>query len=218
MSVEIIPAINVTSFEEFEKRIRALEKHAQWLHIDVADGIFTENVLFADPGSLKKVEPKSKVEAHLMVKDPEKVALDWIKNGAKRIIVHWEAVTDLDFLVKLCRSLDAELALAMNPETEAEALKDIANSINMVLVLGVKPGISGQKFQEKVLEKIAYFKKNFPKVLIEANGGMHVEDGTLEKVMKAGADLVAMGSTIFDKPDPVLALEEINKKIKLISN
>src|SRR3989338_5451229 len=119
MNSEIIPAVNEEVWGLVEERIRKVEPYAEWVHLDVADGTFTPNQLWQNPLDLKDFKTPLKIEVHLMMKRPETVVGDWITAGAKRIIVHPEALTEDSFLAlkELCQNAGAGLMISVTPES-----------------------------------------------------------------------------------------------------
>lgn len=224
--MKIIPAINCDNFECVKRRLEkaaefydglpaeALAKEG-WIQIDIADGKFTPHKTWGKPEELERLQTtdyglkKSSIEVHLMVENPLAVIDDWAEAGAKRIIVHLEAVANSGLQTTDYRLQNAgfEFGLALNPETPAEKLLPYLNKIKFVLILAVYPGASGQKFQPQVLEKIKVLKAARPDVIIEVDGGINLE--TAELCKKAGADVVAAGSYIFENPNPRAAYERL---------
>src|SRR3989344_91353 len=115
MDAEIIPAVNQEDWDSGGERIRIVELYVEWVHLDVADGTFTPNKLWENPLDLKDFKTPLKIEVHLMIKRPETVVGDWITAGAKRIIVHAEALTDDSFLAikEICQNAGAGLMISV---------------------------------------------------------------------------------------------------------
>lgn len=205
--MEIIPAINCGNFECIKEKLEKTAEFAGRVQIDIADGKFTQHKTWNKPGELRRLRTKdyglkTNLEIHLMVENPLAVIDDWAKAGAKRIIIHLEAITNNQLPIT-----NYELGLALNPETPVEKSLPYLNKIKSVLLLAVNPGASGQKFQPQVLEKIKTLKAERPDVIIEIDGGINLE--TAELCKKAGADIVAVGSYIFENPNPRTAYERL---------
>ena len=209
--MQVIPAINATDLETVKKQAILAKTFSSWIHIDVADGKFTKAILWNNPKELSKVKSKKskvKIEVHLMVEEPEKVAKEWLKMGAGRVIAHVEAVQNLEALMKLDPD---KLILALNPETPADEIiehLEYRRKVKRVLLLAVKPGWAGQKFDKVVLDKIKQLKRDAPGVIIEVDGGINLETAKLCK--EAGADVVIAASYIFGSENPEEAYQELS--------
>ncbi len=221
MGVKIIPTINCGDFaciaEKFKKSAEfgappgaSLAKGGEWVQIDIADGVFTLHKTWNNPEEFKILNLKLKinVEIHLMVENPLDVINEWIEAGAKRIIIHLEAIK----FEKLKSYLgDCEIGIALNPKTSIENLipylATIDSSKKFVQILAVEPGLSGQKFQPQVLDKIKFLKKNFPDVIIEVDGGINLE--TAKLCQKAGVNILAVGSYIWKSGNPSEAYRKL---------
>lgn len=203
----VIPVINEAEFGEVLKKIKIAERFSPWIHFDIADGKFTTHKTWNDPKDLQLTTYNSKLnfEIHLMVENPEAVIKDWVEAGAKRIIIHLEAINIWEFNSHIL----CEIGLAINPETPVEDLIPYLKDFKFVQILAVNPGPGGQKFQPAVLEKIKFLKKIYPDVMIEVDGGINPENAKLIK--EAGADIAAVGSYIFRNIDPKKAFEQLKE-------
>ena len=115
--VEIIPVINSTSWEDVISKIRKVESCANWVHIDVTDGVFSKHPTWHNPEDLNNLKTPLAVEVHLMIVAPKRTLNKWLILPVKRVIVHQEAVTDMEFIIQKCHEKGIELGLAVNPET-----------------------------------------------------------------------------------------------------
>ncbi|MEK7634336.1 MAG: hypothetical protein AAB396_00405, partial [Patescibacteria group bacterium] len=205
--MQIIPAINCADFECVKEKLQKIEEiGAGWAHIDVADGIFTPHktwVNLKDLLGIKNQLSNINLEIHLMIENPESVIDDWVKAGIKRIIIHIEAINIVKFkkLISRLAGQNIKIGLAINPKTPIENIVSYlsataSSSKRFVQILAVDPGLSGQKFQLQVLEKIKFLKKNYPDVVVEADGGINLE--TAEICKSAGADILVSFSYIWD--------------------
>ena len=211
--MQVLPVLNVASFQEACDRVKGAQGFANLMHIDIVDGKFAPNVTWGTPEELVRMKDEAgaegmKFEIHLMVQNPESVIDAWLRTGlVARIVVHLEAMTDLVYILEKCRKYGVEAMLAINPETEVERLTAHLDDFRYCQVLAVFPGLAGQKFQPQVLEKIAYIKKQHPNVIIEVDGGINRD--TAASVKKAGADIVVSASYIFESADPEKTYREL---------
>jgi len=229
----VIPAINCLNWPCVTKKLRQVKKLGNpWVQFDISDGKFTAAKTWGndlkDLQNLKKFLKnagwKFNLESHLMVENPEAVIEDWVKAGAKRIIVHLEAITDsklqiypnlrmsrkvFSLIFKKCKANDVELGLAINPETPVEKIIPYLKDFKFIQILAVEPGWASQKFQPKVLSKIQFLRKKFPSLVIEVDGGINLETARLAK--RAGADILVSASYIWGSSNPKTTLEKLGK-------
>lgn len=197
--VEIIPSINVLTFEEVQERVKKVEPYVESCHLDVTDGVFSKHLTWDNPADLPRLDTKLKAEAHLMVAEPEKVIESWMLKPVQRVIVHLEAVKDVELIIKKCREAGVEIGLAINPETFWGKLQPWFGKVDLLQVLAVSPGPSGQKMGEEALDKIRHLRVACGKCIIEADGG--INDETAARARAAGADILIAGNFIFSSPD-----------------
>ena len=204
----VIPAINEIEFLEVLKKIKIAKTFSSWVHLDIVDGKFAKNKTWSNPLELSAVSHQlsANIEAHLMVETPEAVIKDWVAAGAKRIIFHLEAMNGNEAPIP---ENNVEIGISINPETPVEDIVPYLKDFKFVQILAVKPGLAGQKFDEKVLEKIKFLKKYDPNVIIEVDGGLNLE--TAKLVRGAGADIIVSASYIWGSPNPQKAYEEFLK-------
>ncbi|OHB20574.1 MAG: hypothetical protein A3J67_00340 [Parcubacteria group bacterium RIFCSPHIGHO2_02_FULL_48_10b] len=207
----IIPSINARDFEEVRNKIRRIESYAEWVHLDITDGRFTKHVTWNNPNDLKTFQSSVKLEAHLMVENPEGVIPEWIAAGVKRILFHIEATSNPREILEGCRRHDVEVVAAIGTETPAELLLPYAHNFTMVLFLTVAAGPSGQEFYEDSLERINFLRQHNKTVTIEVDGGINLETAKRAKV--AGANIFVSGAYIFSRPDPIEAMKELENAI-----
>ncbi|QQG45387.1 MAG: hypothetical protein HYW89_00400 [Candidatus Sungiibacteriota bacterium] len=205
--IEIIPSINVRTFEEVQERVKKVEPYVKWCHLDVTDGIFSKHLTWHNPADLPLLDTKLNVEVHLMVSEPEKVIDQWLVKPIKRVIVHLEAVSDIDLIVKKCREADVEVGLAINPETFWGKLEPWFKKVDIYQTLAVHPGPSGQQIQEEIYDKIIHIRKSCPGCIIEVDGGINPE--TAKKAVESGANLLVAGAYIFNSFDIQTAVNQL---------
>jgi ribulose-phosphate 3-epimerase len=210
MKVKLVPTLLTTSFAEFKDKLEKLDDYFDLMQIDCADGEFVENKTFYDLEKIKSVSANLDYELHLMVKDPLKVIKKWQNfKKVKTVIFHYEAVKNdkkILGLIDYLKKIKIKAGLAVNPETKLEEFRKFLPILDLILVLGVKPGWGGQKFQPTVLNKIKQIRQSFPKIDIEVDGGVNLENA--EQIIKAGANILAVGT--------LLTNGNINKIIKEI--
>lgn len=215
---EIIPAINTDSFEEVKRRIKLVEPFidpaaggAGWVQLDIADGTFTKNTTWHNAEDLLSLEiPPSaglKIEVHLMINDIEERVEAWLIAPVSRIIFHLETAKDPNFVIEKCRQAKKEVGLAIGPDTPWTKLAPYFDKIDLIQILGVYPGLAGQKFQEDCFDKIRRLRKECPGCIIEADGGMNKE--TAKKAIEAGASIINAATAIFNSKDIKKAISEL---------
>ncbi len=208
--MEVIPSINAPDFEGVKKRIRQIKDLGiDWGHIDVADGKFTTSRLWNNPKELKakSLKLKAKLEAHLMIINPDAVLRDWLETGVKRLIIHAESAKDIIGMKKQCEAAGAELALAINPDTPIDVLLRYQSLIKQILILAVTPGPAGQQFRPDQLGKIKALRLKMPNVKIEVDGGINSE--TAKLCREAGADILVTASYLFNSSNPQKAYQRL---------
>lgn len=213
--MEVFPSILVDTFEEFEKRIRLVENEAELFHIDVGDGIFVPHASFRDIDKISGFAWRKPFELHLMLADPQASVIPWLKMPARRIIFHWEAEqgphTWVHGLIRKIKARQKEVGIALNPKTSHEKIYSFLKEIDLILIMSVEPGFSGQKFMPEVLPKIAALKAKKFSGIIEVDGGMNLQ--TMKLARDAGANAASAASAIYDTPDPAQALGTLKNQM-----
>ena len=209
----ISPSLLSANFCNLEKDIEMLNNsQADWLHVDVMDGVFVPNISFGQPviKHIKKIAKKP-LDVHLMIVEPDKFFEDYKNCGADIITVHYEACTHLHRSLSKIRQLGMKTGVVLNPHTPVCVLEDIIEMCDLVLLMSVNPGFGGQSFIENTYSKIKTLKqlieRKNPKCLIEIDGG--VNTANYKKLIEAGADVLVAGNAVFAAENPTETIKQL---------
>lgn len=205
--IEIIPSILVKTKEELLEKILAVEPFVERVHLDIADGIFVPNMTIAGFEEVDDIETDLKIGVHLMVSKPENHIVRWLETPADKFIFHIEATEKAQEVIDKVKEADKEVGIAVNPGTPISAIESFINQVDLVHFMTVEPGFYGGKFVESVLSKIADFHFYYPDKPIEVDGGVDPE--TVPGLVKAGANLLIVGSYIWKNKDVGVAINEL---------
>lgn len=205
--VTIIPSINVLTFPEIQERIKQVEPYVSWCHLDVTDGVFSEHPTWRNPNNLSLLTTSLNVEVHLMVQEPEKHIDQWLVKPVKRVIVHMEASKDIDMIINHCKTAGIECGLAIRPDTLWNVLMPWAKKVDIIQLLAVNPGPSGQLMSEEIIDKITHLHAWCRECIIEVDGGINRE--TAVRAREAGANILVSSAYIFSHADIGAAIEEL---------
>lgn len=204
----ITPSILAADLGHLQDEVDSVAS-ADWLQVDVMDGHFVPNLTFGAP-VLQCITTTLPLDIHLMVSNPAERIKEFLGVGAKHITFHAEAVTttaDREELIKSIRSGGATAGIAINPGTPVSAIEDVVGNVDLVLVMSVHPGFSGQKFMPEVLEKVRALRAAHPDLLIQMDGGIDVS--TAKECIKAGATNLVAASAIFKTEDRSAAITSL---------
>ncbi len=209
----IAPSLLSANFLKLEEDIEMINgSEADWFHVDVMDGRFVPNISFGmSIISQMKKKAKKPFDVHLMIVEPEKYFEEFAKAGADILSVHLEASPHLHRSLQVIKSLGMKAGVAINPHTPVSLLADTINDIDLVCMMSVNPGFGGQKFIPHTIRKIqelkAIINERGASTLIEIDGGVTL-DNTAE-LIRAGADVLVAGNTVFSSPDPVDTIKKL---------
>jgi len=216
-SIKISPSILSADFSKLGSEIQNLEKaKADLIHIDVMDGHFVPNITIG-PEVINKLRKYTSLpfDVHLMISPVHNFIKNFADAGADIITIHPEATNDLESSIKKIKSYNKKVGISLNPETPLDKLNNVLDKIDLVLIMSVNPGFGGQKFIENTLNKIKKLRLKIDqlklKVEIEVDGGINFENS--KSIIKAGADILVSGTTIFKSNEG-----NIKKNIEILKN
>ncbi len=214
----IAPSILSANFLELGREIEMLNRsEADYIHIDVMDGLFVPNLTIGFPVIKKIASIATKpLDVHLMIVQPERYIKEFIDCGASILTVHYEASTHLHRTIQQIKMNGAKAGVSINPHTPVSLLHCIFNEVDLVLIMSVNPGFGGQKFidfsYQKVSELAEIKRANNYSFLIEVDGG--VDTTNAHQLYKMGADILVAGNAVFSTSDPLSTIKEIKEARK----
>jgi ribulose-phosphate 3-epimerase len=205
-------------FGRLAEQVGAAEQAGvDWIHVDVMDGHFVPNLTIG-PAVTKAIRQATKLplDVHLMISNPERYLEQFVAAGADWLGIHVEATVHLERLIQNIKELGVKASVSLNPHTPLDCLEYVLKDVDMVLLMTVNPGFSGQKFIRGVLPKIRRLRQMIDErgleVLIQVDGGVSLD--TIDEIVAAGADVLVSGSGIFNDRPLAENVRQLKKRMK----
>lgn len=209
----IAPSFLSADFGRIKEEVEMLnESDADWIHVDVMDGVFVPNISFGFPviEQIKKYATKP-LDVHLMIVNPDKYISEFKKAGSDILTVHYETCPHLHRTIQAIQNEGMKPGVVINPHTPVSVLEEILNEVYLLLIMSVNPGFGGQKFIKNAVDKVAKLKAMLEQAgssaLIEVDGGVTTENANA--LVRAGADVLVAGSFVFKSGDPMQTIKDL---------
>ena len=213
----IAPSMLSCNFGKLKEEIEMVNhSEAGWFHLDIMDGVFVPNITFGTPIlEVFKVHATKHLDAHLMIVNPEKYIEKFASLGANTITVHYEACDNLPKTMNKIKKLNVKAGVAINPDTDVSVLDSLVNEIDLICLMSVFPGFSGQKFIPETFERLEKLKKIITvknsQAMIQIDGGVSIDNA--KKLVSLGADILVAGSFVFKSEDASTTIKKLNSVI-----
>ncbi len=215
----IAPSVLAADFANLQRDIEMINNsEAEWLHIDIMDGVFVPNISFGMP-VLEAINKHAKktIDVHLMIVDPDRYIKTFKSLGADVLTVHYEACAHLHRTLQAIKAEGMKAGVALNPHTNVNLLEDTINDIDLVCIMSVNPGFGGQSFIENTYKKVKELKeiitRNGAATLIEIDGGVTSKNAV--QLVTAGADVLVAGNFVFKAENPIQTISDLKKMTAL---
>ena len=211
----VSPSLLAADFGNLEKEVLMVNgSQADWIHLDIMDGVFVPNISFGFPviDSVKKISSKP-LDVHLMITDPDRYLTRFCEAGANILTVQYEACTHLQRTVSEIRKLGMKAGVALNPHTSVSLIKNVLPYIDMVLIMTVNPGFGGQTFIMESYNKIKELKSMIDNsgynVLIEVDGGIDTKNAAT--LIESGVNVLVAGNAVFGSKNPSDTIKKLKE-------
>lgn len=212
MTNEIIPAILTDTLEDLEDKIELVEPFFDTVQIDYVDGYFAPQLSCCEAPQIATLDTPISLEVQLMIESPDLNVEEWLKVGADRLVGHIEKMGSQRSFVQTVSNAGLEVGLGLNIETDLSELnKALIDSLDVVLLMAHEVGVGGKIFDPAVLDKVQLLRGIHPKLNIEVDGGVNLENA--QELFDAGANILAVGSAIFEAKHPEEVMEEFRKMV-----
>ena len=213
----IAPSMLAADFSNLKSEVNMINNsEADWLHLDIMDGLFVPNISFGIPvvKAIKKHTQKP-LDVHLMIEKPDRYIQEFKDAGANILTIHFEACNHLHRTIETIKNENMQVGIAINPHTPIHAIEEVLNNVDLICVMSVNPGFGGQSFIENTYQKIKRLKEkkdaSQSQFLIEVDGGVNQKNAT--KLIEKGADILVAGSSVFKSDNPRKAISDLKKLI-----
>ena len=213
----IAPSMLSCNFGKLKEEIEMVnQSEAGWFHLDIMDGVFVPNITFGTPIlEVFKEYATKHLDAHLMIVNPENYIKKFASLGANTITVHYEACDNLQNTINQIKKLNVKAGVAINPDTDVSVLDSLVNEIDLICLMSVFPGFSGQKFIPETFERLEKLKKIITEknsqAMIQIDGGVSIDNA--KKLVSLGADILVAGSFVFKSEDASNTIKKLNSVI-----